>query len=73
MQKWAHLRDRAKERRIAQADLLALGDWKAQDSDVPDVDRTSVRSGFAAGAESECLSDGGTSNAREREPIKESR
>jgi len=36
--KWAHLRDRAKERRISQDDLFALAEWKAEDSDVPDGD-----------------------------------
>ena len=36
MQKWAHLRDRAKERRVSHADLLELARWKAQDPDVPD-------------------------------------
>ena len=37
-QKWTHLRDRAKERRISQSDLLALAKWKAQDPDVPDAE-----------------------------------
>jgi hypothetical protein len=36
--KWAHLRDRAKERKISQEDLFALAEWKAQDPDVPDGD-----------------------------------
>ena len=35
---WAHLRDRAKERRISQDDLFAPADWKAEDPDVPDGD-----------------------------------
>ena len=35
-EKWAHLRDRAKERRISQDDLFALAEWKAEDPDVPD-------------------------------------
>jgi hypothetical protein len=35
-EKWAHLRDRAKERKISQEDLLALAEWKSQDPDVPD-------------------------------------
>jgi hypothetical protein len=35
-EKWAHLRDRAKERQISQSDLFEL--WKAQDPDVPDGD-----------------------------------
>jgi hypothetical protein len=35
-EKWAHLRDRAKEREISQEDLLALADWKAENTDVPD-------------------------------------
>ena len=34
-EKWAHLRDRAKERQISQDDLFALSEWKAQDPDVP--------------------------------------
>ena len=34
----AHLRDRAKERRISQADLLELADWGRHDPDVPDGD-----------------------------------
>jgi hypothetical protein len=33
-EKWAHLRDHAKERRISQVDLFALA---AEDPDVPDV------------------------------------
>ncbi len=36
--KWAHLRDRAKERQISQDDLFALGEWKREDPDVPDGD-----------------------------------
>jgi hypothetical protein len=36
--KVAHLRDRAKERRISQEDLFALSEWKAEDPDVPDGD-----------------------------------
>jgi hypothetical protein len=35
-EKWTHLRDRAKERKISQEDLLALAEWKSQDPDVPD-------------------------------------
>ncbi len=35
-EKWAHLRDRAKERQISQDDLLALAEWKALNPDVPD-------------------------------------
>ena len=34
--KWAHLRDRAKERKISEQDLFSLAEWKAQDPDVPD-------------------------------------
>jgi hypothetical protein len=34
-EKWAHLRDRAKERRISGEDLFRLAEWKAQDPDVP--------------------------------------
>ena len=34
--KWAHLRDRAKQRQISQSDLRALAEWKSQDPDVPD-------------------------------------
>lgn len=37
-EKWVHLRDRAKERRISQEDLFALAESKAQDPDVPDGD-----------------------------------
>jgi hypothetical protein len=36
--KWAHLRDRAKERQISEGDLFDLAEWKAQDPDVPDGD-----------------------------------
>ena len=36
--KWAHLRDRARERRISEQDLFELAEWKAQDPDVPDGD-----------------------------------
>ena len=35
-EKWAHLRDRAKERKISADDLFALAEWKAEDPDVPD-------------------------------------
>jgi hypothetical protein len=35
-EKWAHLRDRARERRISEEDLFELAEWKAQDPDVPD-------------------------------------
>ena len=37
-EKWAHLRDRAKERKISQEDLFELAEWKAQDPEVPDGD-----------------------------------
>ena len=37
-EKWAHLRSRAKERRVSEADLFELAEWKAQDPDVPDGD-----------------------------------
>jgi hypothetical protein len=37
-EKWAHLRDRARERRVSQDDLFELAEWKAQDPDVPDGD-----------------------------------
>jgi hypothetical protein len=37
-EKWAHLRDRAKERRISEQDLFELAEWKATDPDVPDGD-----------------------------------
>jgi hypothetical protein len=37
-QKWAHLRDRAKERKISEDDLFKLAVWKRQDPDVPDGD-----------------------------------
>ena len=36
--KWAHLRNRAKERQISQDDLFALAEWKAEDPEVPDGD-----------------------------------
>jgi hypothetical protein len=35
-EKWAHLRERAKERKISQADLFELAEWKAQDPEVPE-------------------------------------
>ena len=35
-EKWAHLRERARDRQISQEDLLALAEWKAEDPDVPD-------------------------------------
>ena len=31
-EKWAHLRDRAKEREISREDLFALAEWKAERS-----------------------------------------
>jgi hypothetical protein len=37
-EKWAHLRDRAKESQISPQDLFALSEWKAEDPDVPDGD-----------------------------------
>jgi hypothetical protein len=37
-EKWAHLRDRAKERQISQEDLFSLAEWNAEDPDVPDGD-----------------------------------
>jgi hypothetical protein len=37
-EEWAHLRDRAKERKISEEDLFELAEWKAQDPDVPDGD-----------------------------------
>jgi hypothetical protein len=37
-QKWAHLRDRAKERQVSERDLFELAEWKRQDPDVPDGD-----------------------------------
>jgi len=37
-EKWAHLRDRAKERMISEEDLFELSQWKALDPDVPDGD-----------------------------------
>ena len=37
-QKWAHLRDRAKERKITENDLFELAEWKAQDPGVPDAE-----------------------------------
>jgi hypothetical protein len=35
-EKWVHLRDRARERRVSPEDLLELAEWKAEDPDVPD-------------------------------------
>jgi hypothetical protein len=35
-EKWAHLRDRAKDRQISEKDLFELASWKSQDPDVPD-------------------------------------
>jgi hypothetical protein len=37
-EKWAHLRARAKERKICEGDLFDLAERKAQDPDVPDGD-----------------------------------
>src|SRR5450759_974593 len=37
-EKWAHLRDRARQRGVSQDDLFELAEWKAQDPDVPDGD-----------------------------------
>jgi hypothetical protein len=37
-EKWADLRDRAKERQISMEDLFELAEWKAQDPDVPEGD-----------------------------------
>jgi hypothetical protein len=37
-EKWAHLRDRARERRVSQDDLFEPAEWKAQDPEVPDGD-----------------------------------
>lgn len=36
--KWAHLRERARQRLISQEDLFALAEWKAQDPDAPEGD-----------------------------------
>ena len=36
--KWEHLRDRAKERKVSEADLFELAEWKASDPEVPDGD-----------------------------------
>ena len=35
-EKWAHLRERAQERKISMAGLYALSKWKDEDPDVPD-------------------------------------
>ena len=35
-ERWTHLRDRAKQRRISMDDLFKLAEWKAQDPDVPE-------------------------------------
>jgi hypothetical protein len=37
-EKWAHLRDRAREREISMEDLFELAEWKAQDPEVPHED-----------------------------------
>jgi hypothetical protein len=37
-EKWTHLRERAKERKISMEDLFELAEWKSQDPDVPDGD-----------------------------------
>ena len=37
-EKWAHLRERAKEREISMDDLFELAEWKLRDPDVPDGD-----------------------------------
>jgi len=47
-EKWAHLRDRAKERKVSMQDLFELASWKSQDPDVPDGTGTRIleRSNF---------------------------
>ena len=37
-EKWAHLRERAGERKVSENDLFELAEWKRQDPDVPDGD-----------------------------------
>lgn len=37
-EKWAHLRDGAKERKISMEALFELANWESQDPDVPDGD-----------------------------------
>src|SRR5947209_2478777 len=37
-ERWAHLRDRAKDRKISEKDLFQLAEWRVQDPDVPDGD-----------------------------------
>jgi hypothetical protein len=37
-EKWAHLRDRAKERKVSMEDLFELANCKSQDPDVADGD-----------------------------------
>lgn len=37
-EKWAHLRERAIQRKVSMDDLLQLAEWKAQEPDVPDGD-----------------------------------
>jgi hypothetical protein len=39
-EKWGHLRDRAKERKVSMEDLFELANWKSQDPDVPEVTGT---------------------------------
>jgi hypothetical protein len=38
-EKWAHIRDRARERHVSQDDLFELAEWKARDPDAPDGER----------------------------------
>ena len=35
LEKWAHLRERAAQRKISMDDLFELAEWKAQNPDVP--------------------------------------
>jgi hypothetical protein len=35
-ERWAHLRQRAIERKISEADLFALAEWKRLDPDAPE-------------------------------------
>ena len=37
-EKWSHLRDRVRERKISEDDLFKLAEWKAQEPEAPDGD-----------------------------------
>jgi len=41
-ERWAHLRDRAKERKVSMEGLFELANWKSQDPDMPDGTGTRI-------------------------------